>query len=103
MTVAADDRNAIRRSGAEEGDLRHTAASIGERVRLAATARSCNRWSDRLTMTAAPAAANAITGVIGGTPAVWLDRLTAGLPGRILLKLELLNPGGSIKDRAALQ
>ena len=40
--------------------------------------------------------------LIGRTPAVWLDRLTAGLPGRILLKLELANPGGSIKDRAAL-
>jgi cysteine synthase A len=47
--------------------------------------------------------ASSITGAIGNTPAVWLDRLTAGLPGRILLKLEYLNPGGSIKDRAALQ
>ncbi len=48
-------------------------------------------------------AANAITGCIGTTPAVWLDRLTADLPGRIMLKLESMNPGGSIKDRAALQ
>jgi cysteine synthase A len=44
-----------------------------------------------------------ITSVVGATPAVWLDRLTAGLPGRILLKLESLNPSGSVKDRAALQ
>ena len=51
---------------------------------------------------ATPAAAS-IVGAIGNTPAVWLDRLTAGLPGRILLKLELMNPSGSIKDRAALQ
>jgi cysteine synthase A len=51
----------------------------------------------------APPAANAITGCIGSTPAVWLDRLTADLPGRVLLKLESMNPGGSIKDRAALQ
>ena len=42
-------------------------------------------------------------GAIGNTPAVWLDRLTAGLPGRVLLKLESLNPGGSVKDRPALQ
>jgi cysteine synthase A len=48
-------------------------------------------------------AASSIVGAIGSTPAVWLDRLTAGHPGRILLKLEFLNPGGSIKDRAALQ
>src|SRR5687767_3036414 len=44
-----------------------------------------------------------IVGAIGNTPAVWLDRLTADLPGRVLLKLESMNPGGSIKDRAALQ
>jgi cysteine synthase A len=47
--------------------------------------------------------ASSVTGVIGDTPAVWLDRLTAGLPGRVLLKLELANPGGSIKDRVALK
>lgn len=40
---------------------------------------------------------------IGNTPAVWLDRMTSGLPGRVLLKLELANPSGSVKDRAARQ
>jgi cysteine synthase A len=44
-----------------------------------------------------------VLGAIGNTPAVWLDRLTAGLPGRVLLKLECFNPGGSVKDRPALQ
>lgn len=45
-----------------------------------------------------------ITGVIGRTPAVWLDRTVAarGLDGRICAKLEYLNPGFSKKDRAAL-
>jgi cysteine synthase A len=40
---------------------------------------------------------------IGGTPLVALDRLTAclGLNGRILAKLDMLNPGLSKKDRAA--
>lgn len=47
--------------------------------------------------------APSILGAIGKTPAVWLDRLTGGLAGRVLLKLESMNPGGSIKDRAALQ
>jgi cysteine synthase A len=54
-------------------------------------------------MSSAPAATPSILGAIGRTPAVWLDRLTKDFPGRVLLKLELLNPGGSIKDRAALQ
>ena len=50
-----------------------------------------------------PPASPSIVGAVGNTPAVWLDRVTAGLPGRVLLKLESMNPGGSIKDRAALQ
>jgi cysteine synthase len=39
---------------------------------------------------------------IGDTPLVELSRLTGPLAGRILLKLEYLNPGFSKKDRAAL-
>lgn len=40
---------------------------------------------------------------IGGTPLVDLSRLTRGLGGRLLAKLEYLNPGGSKKDRVARQ
>jgi cysteine synthase A len=40
---------------------------------------------------------------IGETPLVELSRITRGLPGRILAKLEYLNPGYSKKDRIALQ
>ena len=40
---------------------------------------------------------------IGRTPLVALDRLGAGLPGRVLLKLEYLNPGASMKDRIGLR
>jgi cysteine synthase len=54
-------------------------------------------------MSRVPPASSSIMDAVGRTPAIWLDRLTAGLPGRILLKLESMNPGGSIKDRAALQ
>ncbi|MBL4767190.1 MAG: pyridoxal-phosphate dependent enzyme [Rhodobacteraceae bacterium] len=48
-------------------------------------------------------AANSIIDVIGRTPSVWLDRMVAkrGLSGRILAKLDYLNPGFSKKDRAA--
>lgn len=47
---------------------------------------------------------SSIIGAIGGTPAIWLDRLIAhhGLSGRIMAKLDYLNPGLSKKDRAAL-
>ena len=41
-------------------------------------------------------------GAIGQTPLVALDRLTEGLPGRIVAKLEFYGPGASVKDRAAL-
>lgn len=40
---------------------------------------------------------------IGQTPLVALSRLTRGLEGRILAKLDYLNPGFSKKDRAALR
>lgn len=40
---------------------------------------------------------------IGDTPLIALDRLTEGLDGRILAKLEYLNPGSSKKDRVAKQ
>ncbi len=47
--------------------------------------------------------AASILDLVGNTPLVALRRLGAGLPGRVLLKLELANPGGSVKDRAALR
>jgi len=39
---------------------------------------------------------------IGNTPLVELSRVTRSLPGRIVAKLDHLNPGFSKKDRAAL-
>jgi cysteine synthase len=47
------------------------------------------------------AAAASIVEVIGSTPAVELSRITRGLDGRIVAKLEYLNPGFSKKDRIA--
>src|SRR5436305_8523886 len=43
-----------------------------------------------------------VLGAIGDTPLVELRRLHHG-PGRILAKLDYLNPGGSKKDRIALR
>lgn len=44
-----------------------------------------------------------VLNAIGSTPLVELSRLTHGLKGRLFVKLEYLNPGGSKKDRMALQ
>lgn len=44
-----------------------------------------------------------VVDAIGGTPLVELTRVTAGRDGRILAKLEYLNPGFSKKDRIARQ
>jgi len=45
--------------------------------------------------------ATSVLGAIGGTPLISLDRIYTG-PGRLVAKAEFLQPGGSIKDRAAL-
>ncbi|MFJ6087874.1 PLP-dependent cysteine synthase family protein [Streptomyces sp. NPDC092369] len=42
-----------------------------------------------------------VLATIGCTPMVRLDRLTAGVRGTIVAKLEYLSPGGSKKDRVA--
>ncbi|UGT40139.1 pyridoxal-phosphate dependent enzyme [Nocardia yamanashiensis] len=39
---------------------------------------------------------------VGHTPVVRLNRVTAGVSAAVYVKLEYLNPGGSVKDRAAL-
>lgn len=46
---------------------------------------------------------SSVLGAIGNTPLVELARITRGLEGRVLAKLEYLNPGFSKKDRIALQ
>src|SRR5687768_11726203 len=38
---------------------------------------------------------------IGNTPLIELKRVSAGLPNKVFIKCEHLNPGGSIKDRTA--
>ena len=45
---------------------------------------------------------SSITEPIGGTPLVALQRIGAGLPGRIFVKVEFFNPLSSVKDRIGL-
>ena len=40
--------------------------------------------------------------LVGDTPLVRLNKLAAGLPGRVVVKLESRNPLASVKDRIAL-
>jgi cysteine synthase A len=42
------------------------------------------------------------TQTVGHTPLVELGRMAAGLPARVLAKLEMRNPTASVKDRVAL-
>ncbi len=46
--------------------------------------------------------APSVDATIGRTPLVMLARMDAGLPGRVAVKFESRNPGGSVKDRIAL-
>ncbi len=56
-------------------------------------------------MTAEPRTARIVDSIldtIGDTPLVRLARIGAGLSPQLIAKLELFNPGGSIKDRVAV-
>jgi cystathionine beta-synthase len=46
---------------------------------------------------------NSILDAVGGTPLVRLNRVTKDLPAEVYVKADYLNPGGSLKDRIALQ
>jgi cystathionine beta-synthase len=43
-----------------------------------------------------------ILDAVGRTPLVQLNRLTEGLQAKVAVKVEMTNPGGSVKDRVAL-
>ncbi|MFZ3453228.1 cystathionine beta-synthase [Arthrobacter sp. 7Tela_A1] len=47
--------------------------------------------------------ANTVLDLIGNTPLVKLHHVTDGIEATVLVKLEYLNPGGSIKDRIAVR
>ena len=45
---------------------------------------------------------DSILDAVGRTPMVLLSRLTVGLQAKVAVKVEMMNPGGSVKDRVAL-
>ena len=48
-------------------------------------------------------ARSGVLAAVGETPLIGLDRIRPAGGGRVLLKMELMNPGASMKDRIALQ
>ena len=46
---------------------------------------------------------NSIADTIGNTPLVRLNRVSRGIPGLLLAKVEYFNPGNSVKDRIAIK
>ncbi len=46
---------------------------------------------------------NSIIETIGNTPLVKINRLTEGIKGTVLAKVEYFNPGNSVKDRMAIK
>ncbi len=49
-----------------------------------------------------PAIAGSMLELVGNTPLVRLPKLSAGLPGEVVAKLEFFNPCASVKDRLGL-
>jgi hypothetical protein len=47
--------------------------------------------------------AESVVDLMGNTPLVRLNRVTAGVEPLILAKVEYLDPGGSVKDRIAVR
>ena len=45
---------------------------------------------------------DSLVDLVGDTPLVRMDRLSAGVPPTLIAKVEYLNPGGSVKDRIGL-
>ncbi|KAF4506823.1 hypothetical protein G6O67_006866 [Ophiocordyceps sinensis] len=69
--------------------------------RLASAAASA-AGSGTMAVSRAQGIARGLTGAIGNTPLMRLDRLSRETGCEILAKAEFMNPGGSVKDRAAL-
>jgi cystathionine beta-synthase len=45
---------------------------------------------------------DSILDAVGHTPLVLLNRMTEGLQAKVAVKVEMMNPGGSVKDRVAM-
>lgn len=76
------------------------AHSQTDALQLRATSRAASAAAAR---PPPPSVVEGVLGAIGNTPLVRIASLSAETGCEILGKAELLNPGGSVKDRVALQ
>lgn len=71
------------------------------------TSSSASVFATSVTRRSAPDVVESVLDLVGGTPMIELtrfagDELAAGRRARLFAKLEWLNPGGSVKDRAGI-
>src|SRR5680860_467054 len=67
------------------------------------TRRTMNQTADVSTGSAAPGIRPDIIAAMGDTPMVRLNGVTRGLRTPVAAKLEMMNPGGSVKDRIGIR
>ncbi|UKZ51905.1 Cysteine synthase 1 [Trichoderma virens] len=77
--------------------FRHTTRRLA-----VAAAKAAEPSAYTLAVSRAQGVARGLTGAIGNTPLIRLNRLSEETGCEILGKAEFMNPGGSVKDRAAL-
>ncbi|KAK4241699.1 tryptophan synthase beta subunit-like PLP-dependent enzyme [Achaetomium macrosporum] len=83
--------------------FRHSARTFATSARRLAAAAAATEPSQHLiAVSKAQGIAKGLTGAIGNTPLIRLNRLSEQTGCEILGKAEFMNPGGSVKDRAAL-
>ncbi|KAL3964579.1 hypothetical protein ACCO45_001583 [Purpureocillium lilacinum] len=77
--------------------FRHSARRLA-----VAAAKAAEPSAHTLAVSKAQGIAKGLTGAIGNTPLIRLNRLSDETGCEVLGKAEFMNPGGSVKDRAAL-
>ncbi|KAK4248385.1 cysteine synthase [Corynascus novoguineensis] len=82
--------------------FRHGARSFATSAHRLAVAAAAEPTQHLIAVSKAQGIAKGLTGAIGNTPLIRLNHLSKQTGCEILGKAEFMNPGGSVKDRAAL-
>ncbi|GAB3305512.1 hypothetical protein GCM10027348_35170 [Hymenobacter tenuis] len=85
------------------GAARSSAVQLGTGIHQAADLKFVPLWPLSNTTYLSPMYLNNIVEAIGNTPLVKLNKVTDGIKGTVLAKVEYFNPGNSVKDRMALK
>jgi uroporphyrin-III C-methyltransferase len=87
---------------AHRGQGRRLRARAAARCRARKSSPNGIAGSPRLMQACGPGVRNGFSGAVGGTPLLRLRAMSEETGCEILGKAEFMNPGGSVKDRAAL-